>query len=131
MIELIVKKEGLLKDKIVELVGVVGDLYYCKVPGFDKQYLFRKSDLEISPKRLENHKELHLNKCPHCNEEIEIKCKSILGKKVLINQFYKYFKWHLDNECFSKETRGIKKVKITLIKREGLSTTYNGINLFV
>lgn len=80
---------------------------------------------------LDKYKEIILNKCPHCGDDLEIRCKSILGEKILINQFYKYFNWHLENECFSKETRKVKKIKVTVRTKEGSFTTYDGFDLFV
>lgn len=82
-------------------------------------------------KSVDEFKEITLDSCPHCNEEIELKCRSILGEKVLVNQFYKYFNWHLKNECFSKSKRKIKKIKVTLKSKEGHFTTYTGLDLFI
>jgi hypothetical protein len=74
---------------------------------------------------------LKLSSCPHCGDNINIDCNSILGEKMLVNQFYKYFKWHLANECFVKKIRKKKKVSVVLKTKEGVFTTYTDLKLIV
>jgi hypothetical protein len=75
--------------------------------------------------------ELNLSSCPHCGDNINIKCKSIFDDKTVINQFYKYFNWHLVKDCFDKKIRGNKKIKVTIKNNSGFITTYESVNLIV
>jgi hypothetical protein len=75
--------------------------------------------------------ELNLSSCPHCGDNINIKCKSIFDDKTVIKQFYKYFNWHLGNECFDKNIRVKKKIKVNIKTKSGFVTTYETIDLIV
>lgn len=129
MVEVIVNK-GEHKGKIVKNLRREGDLFYCKLEGCNKKYKLQRGDLEII-EEMDKYKEITLNRCPHCGDDVEIKCKSILGEKVLVNQFYKYFNWHLENECYSKEHRKVKKIKVTVRSKKEFFTSYDWFYLFV
>jgi hypothetical protein len=75
--------------------------------------------------------ELKLSSCPHCGDNINIHCKSMFDQKTVINQFYKYYKWHLSNECFDKAVRGKKKIKLSMTIKSGVLTTYESVDLIV
>lgn len=70
---------------------------------------------------------IKLDSCPHCGDYVAIECKSILGEKILIDQFYKYYKWHLKNECFEKHVKKIKSLSLTEYK--GSYVIYTKIKL--
>jgi hypothetical protein len=75
--------------------------------------------------------ELRLSSCPHCGDNINIICRSIIDNKNVINQFYKYFNWHLLHECFDRNLRVKKKIKLNIKREKGKLTIYDSVNLIV